>query len=250
MFTFQTPFLSRFSRKSVIPDDFNAGVSALPNPSSAYERLYQCSNNLLVLINDWANDSFNYVLLDIVMPPVASNSAGGSHTCSTNCDKALEVFKKKFALPEIRHNQRDIIKTTMAGEHCIVVMPTEGGKSLCFQLPAVERPGVTIVVSPLKSLMVDQIARLSTLGIRAVFLVAGSTRHLHQRCPRIRLVYITPEMLIMNKSFRITLMALSRHSNLVRFVIDKAHCMTQWGLDFRPTYRKLWHLQLVQLKRL
>nr|POE48826.1 atp-dependent dna helicase hus2/rqh1 [Quercus suber] len=163
------------------------------------------------------------------------------------------VLKTRFKLSGFRDQQLEAINATLAGKDTFVLMPTGGGKSLCYQLPALIRTGkthgVTVVISPLLSLMEDQVQHLRDLSIQA-FLINGETDAEHRRVvmqslgepdPQdfVQLLYITPEML--NKSSRITgeLDRLYDRGQLARLVIDEAHCVSQWGHDFRPDYKAI-----------
>ena len=153
-------------------------------------------------------------------------------------------LKKYFGYDQFRPLQQEIIQDALAGRDVLVLMPTGGGKSLCFQLPALIREGLTIVVSPLISLMKDQVDALQTSGISATCL--NSTldpeeakvrwRGLHRG--QYRMLYVAPERLMLD-----TFLERALNWNVAQLAIDEAHCISEWGHDFRPEYRELKKLR-------
>jgi ATP-dependent DNA helicase RecQ len=159
-----------------------------------------------------------------------------------------QALKHYFGYDEFRSGQREIITTALANRDLLVIMPTGGGKSLCFQLPALLKQGVTIVVSPLIALMQDQVQQLADNGIPATFLNSSiTTEERRERAAAIyngevKLLYLAPERL--NQEFISNfLVDLHQDVGIAGFAIDEAHCVSEWGHDFRPDYRKLSQLR-------
>ena len=159
-------------------------------------------------------------------------------------DRYIAILKRYWGYDGFRGIQREIIESICAGRDTLGLMPTGGGKSICFQVPALAMEGVCVVVSPLVALMKDQVSRLHELGIRAVAVHSGMRRDqivvALENCilGDYKILYVSPERLA-SELFLTKL----RHMNVSFVCVDEAHCISQWGYDFRPSYLKLQQLR-------
>ncbi|KAF8247520.1 hypothetical protein K440DRAFT_601194 [Wilcoxina mikolae CBS 423.85] len=168
-----------------------------------------------------------------------------------------DALKRRFCLKGFRNNQLEAINETLAGRNVFVIMPTGGGKSLIYQLPAIIKSGttfgVTVVISPLLSLMTDQVDHMQKLKIGACY-INGESDDATKRMiydwlysrdveDKVQLLYLTPEMVATSDKMVNTLLHLHGRGKLARIVIDEAHCVSEWGHDFRPDYKSLGELK-------
>ena len=155
----------------------------------------------------------------------------------------FDALKKYFGYNSFRQNQEDIITQIESGHDALVLMPTGGGKSICYQIPAIVLPGTAIVISPLISLMKDQVETLRANGIEAEALNSGNDQTtdivIRRKCTsgQLKLLYISPEKVMSEMDY------LLKHMQISLFAIDEAHCISQWGHDFRPEYTQLGTLR-------
>ena len=220
----------------------NRKSEALKNMSSTQRSVFaETSGNVI------RPDPYR-IELQALQAPAQSDQM--QHSWSKDVKAAM---RDRFHLRGFRHNQLEAINATLSGKDTFVLMPTGGGKSLCYQLPSIitsgRTRGVTVVISPLLSLMQDQVDHLQKLRIQALLLNSEVTAE-HRRLvmdslgdPQvekfIQLLYITPEMISKSQRIVDAFRDLHRRKKLARIVIDEAHCVSQWGHDFRPDYKLL-----------
>ncbi|XP_034699819.1 ATP-dependent DNA helicase Q-like 3 isoform X1 [Vitis riparia] len=182
--------------------------------------------------------------------PLPVQSVSGTEKKVCGKEALVKLLRWHFGHAEFRGRQLEAIESILSGRDCFCLMPTGGGKSMCYQIPALAKPGIVLVVCPLIALMENQVMALKEKGIAAEFLSSTQTTKVRDKIhedlqsgkPSLRLLYVTPE-LIATPGFMSRLTKIHARGLLNLIAIDEAHCISSWGHDFRPSYRKLSSLR-------
>lgn len=160
-----------------------------------------------------------------------------------NREESLRILKKVFGYDTFREGQQSIVESILDGSDVLGIMPTGAGKSICYQIPALMLKGITIVVSPLISLMIDQVKALNEAGVHAAYINSALSENqvskalYNAMCGQYKIIYVAPERLETNRFLEFVM-----NAEISMITIDEAHCISQWGQDFRPSYLKIVNL--------
>jgi ATP-dependent DNA helicase RecQ len=190
------------------------------------------------ILDRWVTDDRRRPPVEVQVGKVRAETSPESDDVGLRAEK---VLRDVFGYPAFRGEQKEIVTHVADGGDALVLMPTGGGKSLCFQIPALLREGIGVVVSPLIALMQDQVAALEEAGVRAAALNSSMSWPQVQaverkvRAGELDLLYVAPERLLTDRCLEL----LDSTAKIALFAIDEAHCVSQWGHDFRPEYIRL-----------
>uniref|UniRef100_A0A6B2KYE2 ATP-dependent DNA helicase n=1 Tax=Arcella intermedia TaxID=1963864 RepID=A0A6B2KYE2_9EUKA len=215
--------------------------------NSKRDEIDQEINELMVEKDNIQNElKSDTMLLD---PPLSRDWKGEFKWTKRVWELKKTVFKING---DFRPNQQEVINATLSKRNCFVIMPTGGGKSLCYQLPALITEGFTLVVSPLLSLIKDQVAYLNSIGVKAVSITSSTSKaqitqvmaNMSSKESKMKLLYVTPERIGKSKRFMNKLEQSYKIGRLDRIVVDEAHCCSEWGHDYRTDYKTLKVLKI------
>lgn len=164
-------------------------------------------------------------------------------------NKALDTLRSVFNLPQFRGRQQEAIESVLNGQNTVLIMPTGGGKTICYAIPALMEQKLTVVIFPLLALLLDQVERMRSRGLNACYFMSDmdptekeNVMHkLNFNPPEYNFLFLTPETVLSPTVFELV-QKLSSNNLIIFFVIDEAHCIDTWGFHFRPAYSELWKL--------